>query len=141
MAGIVHVHGPQSPEDAALGWCFVCAMLYKGASLAMVQDLVNAATAKHGHLTTLNLPDPGSKFELWPAVAWGIYPPWSHPGLGTGGSGLMPFPVPLCWTHLMAANATDSILPPGTAAEGAALAQQVRGPADLSADGRRQRGG
>lgn len=86
----------------------VCAAALKQAALAAMQDDIQAALRRDGG-TTFALPEQ----DIPVAVAWGLFQPMMAPPLG---SGMMPFPVPLCWSHLLGISLQESALMPATPA-------------------------
>lgn len=119
MAKAIMIRGPQPPHSN-LGFCAVCAMLYKGHALEDESYQRRVAEAPENEYTWVEMPEPNYDTDgLEPAVAWGVYPPLGPPA--AGGNGLMPLPVPLCWSHLMPIRVSASGVLPATAADGAAM--------------------
>jgi hypothetical protein len=87
-------------------FCFACAAVWKHEALARVADQV-AAAVKAGGETTIALGKGLTPPAL--AVAYGLFAPLIQPPLGNG---MMPFPVPLCWSHLLGLNLTETAIMP-----------------------------
>lgn len=148
MAGDLYYDGPMPDIDTApLGWCTLCAMIYKGFANATedVKDLVSKVNElEPGDQRRIDI----SKLKLpvgkpQPAVATFISPVLQgivnqllgiHPQAGMVAP---PLAVPLCWSHLVGLS-----LQPGggsqlVVASADALPAHQRGAVDLS---RRERG-
>lgn len=108
MARLVNFTGPEAP-DGPLGWCTVCAALYKAEAVhGPLADKLKIAAGSDG--PEMRLPvNHLDGTTLQPAVAYGIYPPLGPPAMG--GNGLMTLPVPLCWSHLMGVQMTNGVMP------------------------------
>lgn len=120
--------GPKPSLPAGEQLCSVCAMGYLGWARRQLEDEIKAGQASDNPAPlTLTLPPPTSLTPLFASVCWGIFAPWSAPPMGAGGNGMSPFPVPLCWTHLMGVDFTDSVLQPGSSE----MAEMLRGGAKL----------
>jgi hypothetical protein len=123
----------QGPKPLGNGqtYCTICAMSYKGSATSgdLAQDIAQAQ-AKDGQTTWLKLPPVlGRQVTLEPAVAWGFFAPWSLPNFGVGGNGMCPFPIPLCWSHLMGANMMQTALQLASAGD---VPEPPRGAVDLA---------
>ena len=114
MAAQIMFEGPKPLTGGQL-YCTICAMAYKGSGTTALDEEIKAAQAERdGQITWLKLPPGTRATELTPAVAYGFFAPWSHPQFGVGGNGLCPFPMPLCWSHLMGANMMAGFIQPAT---------------------------
>jgi len=81
--------------------------------MAELKDAMAQALASGG-CTTLDLRGCTAFSQPIPlAVATGLFAPMMAPPLG---SGLMPLPVPLCWTHLLGLTLQESAVMPATPA-------------------------
>lgn len=135
MPGIALYDG--APPPAGMLWCTVCAMIHKGEVLSELgldhANKVPEGTVQRFSLEKNLLREPGQtgRWQIEPAVAWGVFQPFGPPGFGGGGQ--MPLPIPLCWTHLMGVEfKQQGILPAsagmmaGLGAGGVLLGQQGR---------------
>lgn len=113
MSPIVLTGLPEPPEHALLGWCFVCAGVYKHAveqHPPVKERIAHALKDAAPDIVTVTKPLGIPEFvRLQPAVTMG-------PAVTLGG-----FIVPLCWTHMPAVQEagpgagldTATRLPPG----------------------------
>jgi hypothetical protein len=124
----IFIRGPELHLQPGEQFCAVCSMGYLGWARRQVEDEIKAATASDDPgAVEIRIPPPGEMTPLNTAVTLGIFAPWSAPPLGSGGNGMSPFPMPLCWTHLMGVDFTDSVLQPGSSE----MAGMLRGGAKL----------
>ena len=112
----LHFRGPVPPAGAPLGFCTVCVMLYKAeATNGPLKEQIEAATrdgSDQAAWIALNGRGVPHAAEPQEAVAWGIYPALGPPQLG--GTGVLPLPVPLCWSHLLGLTLQQhGVLPAG----------------------------
>ena len=111
MPGTIEFTGPLPPRGQQ--FCTVCAASAKQAALTELKDVISAALASSGQ-TTFDLQQCEAFAKPIPlAVAWGLFGPMMAPPLG---SGMMPFPVPLCWIHLLGLSLQESAVLPATPA-------------------------
>jgi len=109
MTTRVYFEGPK-PLPGPLGYCAMCAMIHASAAREAAAAAVQEAQASGKDVAMVRMGQVDhAAFPLMPAVAWGLYGPWTVPPLGAGGTGVSPFPMPLCWTHLMGITLTDSL--------------------------------
>jgi hypothetical protein len=112
VPGTVEFTGPMPPRGEQ--FCLVCAATVKQAAMAELKDAIQAALLDNGKSTTFDLRQcQAFKAGIPLAVATGLFGPMMAPPLG---SGLMPFPVPLCWTHLLGLTLQESAVMPATPA-------------------------
>jgi hypothetical protein len=128
MTAIPYFNGPKVLQHNPLGYCFICAMSVKGLALdALKAEMARVTAMEEDKIVWLDMP--ARDLPLSPAVAYGLFGPWTVPQFGVNGNGQMPFPVPLCWTHMLGARITASNLAQGTASDAAQLDRlQKRGP-------------
>lgn len=120
MPKFIMMRGPEPDfsKDAGLGFCTICAMIYKGFALQEIAQQVE--DAPEDQYVYIDLPEPHRDTDgLAMAVAFGLYLPFGPPAVG--GNGMMPLPVPLCWSHLMPINVSNSAVIPASAADGQAM--------------------
>jgi len=111
VPGTIEFTGPMPPRGEQ--FCMVCAATVKQAAMAELKDQLQAAMLGSGS-TTFDLRGCAAFSQPIPlAVATGLFGPMMAPPLG---SGLMPFPVPLCWTHLLGLTLQESAVMPATPA-------------------------
>ena len=134
MARQILFYGPDAPEGGLL--CTACVMLWKGdATQSETVQRANAmAATSDGKPVLIDVGGKGIEHEIsrpMDAVAFGLFPPFTPPQMGLGGNGMCPFPVPLCWSHIMGLSLKNGVLPasPAEAAAfgGAALIGGNRG--------------
>jgi hypothetical protein len=96
----------------------VCAAVFKGSTTQALNDETQKRLALAGDgdqvVVDLNKAAGACPIPIEIAVGVGVYPPLGPPGLG--GNGMMPLPVPLCWSHMMGLSLTSGLLP-ATAAQ------------------------
>lgn len=110
VPGIIEFTGPMPPRGGQ--FCVICAAVWKQAALTELKDEIGQAVA--GGKTTIDLRQcTVGKQPIPLAVATGLFGPMIAPPLG---SGLMPFPVPLCWSHLLGLTLQESAVMPATPA-------------------------
>jgi hypothetical protein len=116
MAGEVVIEAPlpyaADGKPWPLGWCALCMAIWKGHVTSALENEIKSALGRDGQLTRIRPPEGAPHLNL--ALAWGLIPGWSHPAFGTGGNGQMPFPVPLCVSHMMGVNVSGSVIQPAT---------------------------
>lgn len=114
MPGIPLFTGTLPPADSALGWCTICAMLWKHEGLKALGDQVQQVPDGQARWFSLDTPGRRDRHKLMGAVAFGIFQPLAAPPMGTG---MMPLPVPLCWSHLMGLELKMAGLLPASATD------------------------
>jgi hypothetical protein len=129
MPGLALFRGPIPPNPGEL-WCTACAMLWKAEGTAALGDAVSAIPDDQMQTFDLDrLPltaGLAKRFPMQLAVAMGIFQPGAAPPMGQG---FLPFPVPLCWSHLMGLSLKQGLLPASAAQmpQGVPLLGQRRG--------------
>lgn len=94
-------------------WCTVCAMIWKGEAQSALAEQIKAVPDGETKTFSLDKILPGaSRTRMSKAVAWGLFQPCATPPMGNG---LLPLPVPLCWTHLLPLEVRASSVMPASA--------------------------
>lgn len=111
MPGTIGFTGPMPPRGEQ--FCTVCLALAKQASLHELKDALGKALLGNGE-TVFDLRKCAAfQQEIPLAAGWGLFGPMMAPPLGNG---MMPFPAPLCWTHLQGFTLQESAVMPATPA-------------------------
>jgi hypothetical protein len=93
--------GPVPPEGEL--WCTACVFVYKAAGIQALGEQLNRVAAEgdpaeEAWFDLIAVNDRNDTPQPKPAVCWGIFGPLGPPPFGTG---VLPLPVPLCWSHAM----------------------------------------
>ncbi len=105
MPGIVLFTGPLPPAGEL--FCTICAADWKSRELTRLKPrIIELQQGSGGTLEIRSGPIPA-------AVAFGIFEPLRTDPMG--GQPRMPFPVPLCWSHLLAISMQETALLPADA--------------------------
>lgn len=80
--------------------------------MAALKTVIEQAQRRKGSFTTTLDLSAAMKNEPALAVAHGIFLPLAQP---PNGNGLMPLPVPLCWSHMLALTLHESAVMPASA--------------------------
>jgi hypothetical protein len=110
VPGQILFTGPEPPGGQL--YCTICAAVWKQAGTVLLgKEIEQAQRSRNGQTVTLDLSQGRPEPEL--AVAHGIFLPMAPP---PNGNGMMPLPVPLCWTHLLGLTMQESAVMPATPA-------------------------
>jgi len=113
MPGIPLFTGTLPPAGAPMGWCTVCAMLWKHEGLLALGEQVRQVPDGQTDWFSLETRDRG-RHKLMEAVTWAVFQPLAAPPVGNG---MMPLPVPLCWSHVMGLELKQQGLLPASATD------------------------
>lgn len=92
-------------------FCTVCAGSFKAVAMAAGKDEIEKIKAA-GQDTVIDL----TRFNPQPpeiAAAWALFPSMMAPPQGNG---MMPLPVPLCWSHMLSIQLQETALQLGSPA-------------------------
>jgi hypothetical protein len=95
-------------------FCTICAAVVKQAAMIELKEAIGKALLLNGETTQFDLRQCKAFSQGIPlAVATSLFQPMMIPPLG---SGMCPFPIPLCWTHLLGLTLQESAVMPATPA-------------------------